>query len=154
MRTCEGCGIEFEGAPQARFHSDACRKAFSRRADPSLPVRQLRTEKIVELDEGPLGEEVDAEQLLREGLGYAKSESRTKAERDATAARILGTSGPTIPSLEVYVEEAKAGARKHHAEQSPDARDSTKELEVRIARAEAYARWRYKGFLAGEIASL
>jgi hypothetical protein len=110
--------------------------------------------QVDEDDEGPLGDLVDEEQLLRDRFGYARSEERSKAERDPAAARMLGTTAPTIPNLEVYVQEALAGARLYHEQTNPQATGSTKELEVRLARAEAYARWRYKGFLAGEIASL
>jgi putative SOS response-associated peptidase YedK len=60
---------------------------------------------------------------------------------------------PTI-SEEEYVREAMELARLHQQQTSPDARDSTVELEMRVARAEAYAHWRYRGFVAGEIASL
>ena len=136
-----------------RFDSAADRqRAYRERKrleEPDLPVVQ-----VDEDDDGPLGELVDDEQLLRDSFGYARSEERTKAERDAAAARMLGTTAPTIPSLEVYVAEGLAGARLYHEQTSPQATGSTKELEVRLARAEAYARWRYRGFLAGEIASL
>src|SRR5215831_5584311 len=37
LKECLHCGVEFEGPPQARFHSDACRKAYARtRTEPGL----------------------------------------------------------------------------------------------------------------------
>jgi len=166
-RTCENCGIEFEGAPQARFHSDACRKAFARAkerglADESLPARQLdelmpdgvtlrsqvkapKTQSI----ETPAPEQ---EQRLRDFYGYSSSEKRTKAERDAAAARMRGSGAPLTE--EIYVAQAVEGARMHFEQTSPLATTSTKTLEETLQRAERYARWRYHGFLSGEVASL
>jgi hypothetical protein len=137
VKTCLNCGVEFDGSAQARFHSEACRKAYGRRSvEEVVPVLAL-----------------DAEQAERDRWGYSPSETRTKVERDAAAQRMLGRES-MLPSEEVYVKQCVELARLHHAQTSPDARDSTVNLETRLAQAEAYAHWRYRGFMAGEIESL
>jgi hypothetical protein len=172
-RVCEYCLSEFEGPRQARFCSDAHRKAFARspgeRArqdadlDPSLPERQFdMAEPVQELPVPLLVEQARAgklrlsgedEQRIRKFFGYADSETRTLAERDAAAARMLGRSS-SFPSEQEYVERVLDGARAHHERTSSGATLSTVSLSDRLRRAEAYARWRYRGFLRGEVASL
>ena len=98
LKPCLNCGVEFEGAPQAKFHSDACRKAYAR--------QEVGQTEVVE--EGELGQEL------------AQSRTRTASI-----------------SEDEYVRQALARS----------------DLFDRV-RAERYARWRYRGFHNGEIASL
>jgi hypothetical protein len=109
------------------------------------------------------------EQEIRDRYGYSPSERRSKAERDEVARRILAKQGlEQKPPLteEEYVAEQLALTRayiKHHLrplvrarQDPPDVVDKTSPQAVaeRLERAEAYARWRYRGFLNGEIGSL
>lgn len=69
------------------------------------------------------------------------------------------------PELEAYVAEAREGARIV-AEQKPKRllrvgqsvrerdQEYLQDIEDRVAKAEAYARWRWHGYQAGEVASL
>jgi hypothetical protein len=95
-KRCENCGIRFEAAPQARFHSDACRKAFSRKTveedDPGIPLDYL-----MDLNEAE-------EQRLRDELGYAESEKRGEAERQEAADRILAKQRQNIVNLPADIE--------------------------------------------------
>jgi hypothetical protein len=68
-KDCLYCGQSFDGSPQARFCSDAHRKAFARGSDEQLTPLQ--------------------EQALRDDLGYSETERRTQAERDLAAQRML-----------------------------------------------------------------
>jgi hypothetical protein len=110
LRECVNCGVSFEGSPQARFHSDACRKAYARRrlVDETLPVRDVSEAPVVvhgfvvepqavvvrrpPFPAGPISEE--QEQAIRD-YGFSASEKRTRAERDAVAARIMARSRST-----------------------------------------------------------
>src|SRR5262245_41002021 len=92
------------------------------------------------------------EQFIRDSLGYSPSEKRGLLERDQAVRRMGARPGP--PSLEEYIAEARRGAELHFAQTSPQATASVKTLAETVERAEQYARWRYEGFLAGEIASL
>ncbi len=67
------------------------------------------------------------------------------------------------PPLEEYVEEARVGARAAALKRwetirppdDPKLRiDPREDVELRVQRAEEYARWRHAGYLAGEIAKL
>jgi len=69
-RRCEHCGELFEGRPNARFCSEAHRKAYA---------RVVTSEGLTPAQE----------QAIRDDLGYTSSETRSKAERDAAAARML-----------------------------------------------------------------
>lgn len=60
----------------------------------------------------------------------------------------------SLPSLDSYVADAVFMAERHHAQASPNATDSTKDLAGAIERAEHYARWRYAGVLDGSINGL
>lgn len=97
-------------------------------------------------------EHEQGEQAIRDSFGYAASEGRTKVERDQTAARVLGRSFSLTE--DEYVAQALEAARLFHDQTSPQATESTKTLADRLERAERYARWRYRGFRAGEVSSL
>ena len=80
MVFCEECGTEFEARAGTRFCSSACR-VKAHRAKPQ-----------------PLTAE--DEQALRDELGFTASESRSKAERDEAAKRMLAnTTPPGLPVL-------------------------------------------------------
>jgi hypothetical protein len=70
-KDCLYCGQSFDGAAQARFCSEAHRKAYARTLE----------------KEGGLTP--SQEQALRDDLGYSETERRTKAERDLAAQRML-----------------------------------------------------------------
>jgi len=74
------------------------------------------------------------EQRIRDHFGYASSETRTLAERDAAAQRITGK--PALTEEE-YVRLMMSDSRL-----------------LNRRRAERYARWRYREFVRGEVASL
>lgn len=61
---------------------------------------------------------------------------------------------PGLVSLDDYVSEGIRGAEIHFAQTNPNATASTTSLAEQIERAEQYARWRYQGFLAGEVVGL
>lgn len=161
------------GSDEERRAADAERKRRAREqdVDPELPARDINEEPlqahpsiekvIAQAIPGSLSPE--DEQKLRDHFGYAKSETRTKAERDATAARILGRPSAGMISLEEYVRrtvsEALAYSKAINETDAPwpiPGTDRTMENRRtdRLARAEHYARWRYAGFLSGEVASL
>ncbi len=68
------------------------------------------------------------------------------------------------PPLEEYVDEMKAAARRTgekmmarrltEASTDKERRVALEDVELRVAAAEKYARWRYKGYKDAEIASL
>jgi len=129
LKTCEHCGASFEGAPQARFCSDAHRKAHARsRTKEQVGLGQagqsVRVEGVVEADFTPgdsarrpgtlrgliaaarRGEIVLSEreeQAVRNHFGYARSETRTLLERDAVAKRITGSSDRLVELPKVVV---------------------------------------------------
>ena len=91
---------------EERRAADAARKrrARARDVDPSLPERQLDEEPDEPLSlAGPLTPE--EEQRLRDEFGYSPSEMRSKAERDATAARIMAALAPVAVDLPRDVAE-------------------------------------------------
>jgi hypothetical protein len=152
LKTCLHCGVEFEGAPQARFHADACRKAYNR----ELGQKEGENSDI----QGPgreLGQTLSEaeEQALRDRFGYAKSETRTKAERDAVAAQIIGRASETLTE-DAYVAECMKLPPLVAAQAPPSQPQTTYEERYAAARRrqEAYARWRYRGWRSGEVASL
>lgn len=168
LKLCDNCGVEFDGAPQARFHSNACRVAFRRKVaqiegrEPAheTPLETLELAHEGEPEQGepehgaPAGELAqpssleeliakgraggvlsDAEeQRIRDHFGYTASETRTLAERDATASRI--TARPSLTEAE-YVRSMLT---------HPELLDRK--------RAASHARWRYRSFVRGEMASL
>lgn len=161
------------GSDDERRAADAERKRLARErlVDPELPARDINEEPvthpsiervIAEATPGALSEE--EEQTLRDHFGYSKSEKRTKAERDATAARILGRpSGGGIVTLEQYVKQTRWEALQYSIAigetdapwQIPGTKETIENRRIdRLDRAERYARWRYAGFLSGEVASL
>jgi hypothetical protein len=116
----------------------------------------------------PVELSADEEQRVRDRFGYTSSETRTKTERDTAAGRMLRKAGLEARGLteEVYVQDQLAQTRLYidrmlrphiRAPQDPsDVVDKTspQAIEERLKRAEAHARWRYRGFVEGEIASL
>jgi len=158
LKSCLNCGVEFEGASQARFHSDACRKAYARRELGRMDGREPGQSRTGE----EVGQALSAhqEQLIRDAFGYAASESRSKAERDATARRITGKVSLPLTEEE-YVRRTVAEALAYSVSiGETDAPvkigdyEHTNRRTDRLRRAGAYARWRWAGFHAGEIASL
>lgn len=107
------------GRPR-KWTSDAERMAASREED------KLEESAAQDLDE----------EALKKRFGYAPSENRTAAERQAVADKILKKTS-RIPSEEEYVAQAL---------RLPNLIDRDG--------AERYARWRYRAWLAGEVANL
>jgi hypothetical protein len=108
-----------------------------------------------------------SEQQIRDRFDYTSSETRTKAERDAAAERMLRKAGLEARGIteESYVAEQLALTRVYvkmlkplvRAPQDPPTvvdKTSPQAIEERLRRAEKHARWRYRGFVAGEVASL
>ena len=119
LKQCLNCGLEFDGAPQSRFHSDACRKAYSRKLGLQDSPQELEAGHLLASEPG--------QQSEKEEPGQALSAEQEQPRRTRT---------PSI-SEEEYVRMAL----------------SRNDLFDR-ARAERYARWRYREFCAGEVASL
>lgn len=147
-KTCEVCGETFEAErPSARFCGPTCRSRAHRRQTEERAVEQL-TEALTPVRQGsdqPLSEQ--EEQEIRDGFGFTPSEQRSQAERQATADRIVGRSKRLTEDEYVRheVEQTKLYIQRMvNKPADPE----------RLARAEAYARWRYRGFLSGEVASL
>ena len=100
------------------------------------------------------------EKTLREAFGYADSEERSKAKRDAAASKILGRPVNMI-DREAYIEGCRKiaeGTAKQMLAQFPG-RDEAYELGApgipgRAERAARYAAWRFDAFQRGEVASL
>jgi len=128
IKTCEFCLSEFEGAAQARFCSDAHRKAFRRRfdegrrasVDPDLPERQVDEPEPEELDVPALVAAAKAgrvlsdseEQRIRDYWGYAPSETRTWAEREQAAQRIMAN----LPEEPAWLDEMVAELERRETE--------------------------------------
>jgi hypothetical protein len=145
--------------PAAFLRSDQPRAAKERVVEAALSELQ---KPLTELEE----------QQLRDHHRYTASERRTKAERDEAARKMLARSDagrvkPYAPlTEEVYVaqqlEEAKrsiARMLRPHVKAPQDPanvvdKTSPEAIAERLRRVEQYARWRYQGFVAGEIASL
>jgi hypothetical protein len=140
------------------------------RSDRSEAVKERVVEVALSELQKPLTE--IEEQQLRDHHRYTASERRTKAERDEAARRMVARSDagivkPYAPlTEEVYVaqqlEEAKRSIarmlRPHiRAPQDPANvvdKTSPEAIKERLERVEKYARWRYRGFLSGEVGSL
>jgi hypothetical protein len=88
------------------------------------------------------------EQAIRDFWGYTESETRSKAERDRAASRMLR--GRPASTLDSYVKEAVEGARLEGVRRG----ETGELLQDRLRRAEAYARWRWAGVRDGSVASL
>jgi hypothetical protein len=88
------------------------------------------------------------EQSIRDFWGFTPSETRSKAERDEAAERML--KGRPTSTLDSYVEETVEGARLEGVRRG----ESGELLRDRLFRAEAYARWRWAGVQDGSVASL
>lgn len=120
--------------------------------------------------EGSVGEV--REQAIRDYFGYAKSETRTQAERQAVADRIMGrvprAPGPVEGrdqsfAAERILEEGLSTAKQRYIDEAArlaravtlkgDKRDATVEA-GREQRARGYAAWRWESFHRGETASL
>jgi len=112
LKTCLNCGAEYEGSPQSRFHSNACRVAYSRR-------------------------EVAHDETPKEELAHSV---RVPEPEPAQQEQPRRTRTPAI-SEEEYVREMM---------KLPPLKDDRDHRE----RQERYARWRYQGYCAGEVASL
>ena len=131
-----------------RLHEDvAARKRAQREREKQAPA-----------EVPPVDPELEAElneQQLRDQLGYSSSETRSKAERDQAAVQILAGVGATPPSEQAYVEMQLAQTRAYIERIAPGSPKATDEAKAtRLRKAEEYARWRYRGFLAGDLASL
>jgi len=133
LKTCLNCGVEFEGAAQARFHSNACRMAYKRRelaqAEPEggqeLELEQASEQELAQVLAEPV-------QRLSAAISEAEYVRRTVAEAALYADSIGEIDKPT-----------KRGDNEF-----------TNLRSDRLKRAEGYARWRYRGYLSGEVASL
>jgi hypothetical protein len=121
-KVCENCGREYEGSPQSRFHSDSCRKAYARKADESLPERQLDEEDVPELGRplrvllklDPYAELSEPEeQAIKDHFGYASSERRTRAERQRVADAIIAKAGPLDPKVKRAMDQIQDEHRRH-----------------------------------------
>src|SRR5215472_3982636 len=99
VRVCEFCGITYEGAAQSRFCTEAHRKAASRQRSADKPAepretapasRPTQPHELIQAARAGQVELTEAEeQFIRDFLGYAGSEKRTLAERDAAAKRMV-----------------------------------------------------------------
>lgn len=97
-------------------------------------------------------EAAESEQALRDRLGYAASESRSRAERQATADRILGKAAVPLDEesyVQREVELTREAMASGHLKEAVDAAGRG-----RLERAEAYARWRWREYHSGAVASL
>ena len=132
-------------------------------AKPSLEERQEAVREVVIR----AGLSEAAEQQIRDRFGYTESEKRTRAERDEAAERMLRKAGLEAKGIteESYVQEQLQLTREYvkqlkplvRAPQDPPTvidKTSPQAVKERLARAEKYARWRYRGFVEGEVASL
>ena len=128
LRTCEHCGNEFEGAAQARFCSDAHRKAFARsgevgqvgqaevgqQEEVGQEVAQTRSrptlvrELIDEARAGIIVLTPAEEQAIRDFMGYTSSEKRTLAERDRAAATIRAATKSQAPTVTRHTPDGRA----------------------------------------------
>jgi len=134
LKTCQGCGIEYEGAAQSKFHSPACRMAFVRRgeveqdeevarpevAQVGLEVAQEREvaqarsrptlvrELIDEARAGIIVLTPAEEQAIRDFMGYTSSEKRTLAERDRAAATIRAATKSQAPTVTRQTPDGRA----------------------------------------------
>jgi hypothetical protein len=131
------------------------------------PELEQRREAVKELVIKTALSEVE-EQAIRDHHRYTESEKRTKAERDQAAERMLRKAGLEAKGIteESYVAEQLEQARLYiarmlrphvRAPQDPPAvvdKTSPQAVKERLERVEKHARWRYRGFVAGEIASL
>jgi hypothetical protein len=134
--------------------------------EPAKPSLEERREAVKEMViRAGLSEA--QEQQIRDRFGYTESEKRTKAERDEAAERMLRKAGLEARGIteESYVQEQLALTREYvkqlkplvRAAQDPPSvvdKTSPQAIEERLERAEKHARWRYRGFVGGEIASL
>jgi len=102
----------------------------------------------------------DLEQALRDRFGYVSSESRSRAERDGVAARILAGAGGASLTREAYIDRGEALARETFCEQgrrvsvSEGSVTNTLTEKQRVGNARRYAAWRWDGFHRGEVSSL
>ncbi len=66
--------------------------------------------------------------------------------------------GRLATPLEIYVEEARRTARNEAEKRWPltpeNKKDRKAEIDVRVDKAEGYARWRWDGYVNGEISGL
>jgi hypothetical protein len=135
-------------------------------APTSNPLLEQRREAVKELVIKTALSEVE-EQAIRDHHRYTSSEKRTKAERDQAAERMLRKAGLEAGGIteESYVAEQLALTREYvrvlkplvRAPQDPSTvvdKTSPQAIQERLERAEKYARWRYRGFVEGEIGSL
>lgn len=152
------------GRPR-KWESDAERKKALRNAS--------TTEEALEAVEGM---DVREGVALAAGLGPEDVQlpAVSAAEAAATVSALVEpTPGVTpltpfprnrpAPPVEAYVREARVGARVAAVKRwetirpsgDPKLRiDPKEDIELRVQRAEDYARWRHAGYLAGEIAKL
>jgi len=181
---CEHCRNEFEAEKPARFCCNAHRQAAHRRRVEERAVSEL-AEALTPTAQGadpkpppspappPVKDEIDEEQAIRDSFGYAASETRTRAERDAVAARIMGraSSEVVLPRFIEFEGELRQITRSADITEGDyianEVRVTQEQLKVglirthpvvngkdRLNRTADYARWRYRGFLCGEVASL
>jgi len=87
----------------------------------------------------------------RAQLAVADLPARDRSSEPAVVEKVAAVASS---SLEAYVADAVFMAELHHGQASPQATLSSKSLADAIDRAELYARWRYREFLAGEVGSL
>ena len=135
MRTCEGCGVEFEGAAQARFHSDACRKA-SRRRELAPEIPGAREDVI--------------ERAAARGLDL----SDPVFVELSVGAREIPVPEPPVDPPELAPESRRRGRVPAISEDAYVRLMLSEPYIIDAKRAERYARWRYQGVLEGKVASL
>jgi hypothetical protein len=84
----------------------------------------------------------------------AYRERQVELEQEAQIAPVAR--GPNVAhvSEDEYVRHAVAQARAYAEQTSPDATLTTMTIGERVAAAAAYAHWRYRAYLAGEVTSL
>ncbi|HSV08572.1 MAG TPA: hypothetical protein VLI07_18795 [Candidatus Binatus sp.] len=164
--TCEHCRNEFEADKPARFccnaHRQAAHRERLRRAETNLEgqrlARQLTEEKATEelaealtpVAQGS-GPDVSVESPSTPPL-TAEGQSGRQA-RDEVYVEFEGEPRQVVREAQVsedeYIFNEVAQTRLY-----VEGIRSSVPVEERLKRTASYARWRYRGFLCGEIASL
>src|SRR5262245_3644707 len=140
-RLCENCGKRYEAERStSRFCSSACR-VIAFRAREERAVEEL-AEALTPVPQGSLGQEAGQGSRL--------------PEPELDESRFVEFEG----ELRLVVREADLTEDGYVAREIDETRRyaaqvrSSVPLEDRLKRTAAYARWRYRGFLCGEVASL
>ena len=143
-RICAHCGTAFEGPPQARFCSDAHRKAHARAGEvgqrSTVAAAEVGQEKAVEVGQSlPAAEEVGQVEVAQ---GPARRVPLVSLERYVSDA------------LDAALAYSKSIGESDAPYTVAEGIVLTNRRRDRLERAKRYAEWRYGGFVDGSIASL